>query len=173
MNIKKYLKENDISLKTMSEITTIPYTTLSDIVNEKVDLYECKYKTLKKLSLFLKISIDDLVYEKEDFQTFRNNLHHEIKNSGLLEVAADVLQRKRIDYYYQNDDIVKALYLLSLVDYVCRINEIALCEDYANLRNKKLKEPFYVGDLVEASNPKYIMEFKNHNIYEGELTDAV
>ena len=53
MNIKKYLQENDISLKTMSEITTIPYATLSDIVNEKVDLYECKYKTLRKLSLFL------------------------------------------------------------------------------------------------------------------------
>ncbi len=173
MNIKKYLQENDISLKTMSEITTIPYATLSDIVNEKVDLYECKYKTLRKLSLFLNKPIEELVYEKEDFQTFRNNLHHDLKNQSFLEVAADILQKKRIDYYYQNDDIVKALYLLSLVDYVCRTNDIPTCSDYAFLRNKKLKDPFYIGDSKEFNNRKYIMEFKRHNIYEGDLTDAV
>lgn len=76
MKIKAYLKENHISVREMAAVTSIPYSTLNDIVNEKVNLEECQYKTLKKIAVFLKISIDDLVYEKEDFQTFRNKLHH-------------------------------------------------------------------------------------------------
>ena len=69
MNIKVYLKENKISVREMSMITSIPYSTLNDIVNNKVNLEECQYKTLKKIAVFLKVSIEDLVYEKEDFQT--------------------------------------------------------------------------------------------------------
>ena len=82
MNIKAYLKERHISVREMSFITSIPYSTLNDIVNEKVNLEECQYKTLKKIAAFLKISIDDLVYEKEDFQTFRNKLHHDLVCNG-------------------------------------------------------------------------------------------
>lgn len=174
MNIKAYLKENHISVREMAMITSIPYSTLNDIINEKVNLEECQYKTLKKIAIFLKISIEDLVYEKEDFQTFRNKLHHDLKCNDEIDVVLEILEKRKIDYYLMHEDRLKALYLLSLVDYLSRQNQVPLCQEYSELRMQALEEPYYVGDQVEER--KYdncIPEFVKHNIYEGDLYDAV
>ena len=98
MNIKVYLKENKISVREMSMITSIPYSTLNDIVNNKVNLEECQYKTLKKIAVFLKVSIEDLVYEREDFQTFRNKIHHDLKDNGEIETLLYILENRIVDY---------------------------------------------------------------------------
>lgn len=173
MNIKVYLKERHISVREMSSITSIPYSTLNDIVNGKVNMEECQYKTLKKIAVFLKINIDDLVYEKEDFQTFRNNLHHELKNQGELNTLLNILENRKIDYYLMHEDILKAMYLLSLLDYLSKENQLPLCQEYSELRKQTLKEPYYVGNqLQERKSVKYIQEFVTHNIYEGDLYDA-
>lgn len=174
MNIRVYLKENHISIREMAAITSIPYSTLNDIVNEKVNLEECQYKTLKKIAVFLKVSIDDLVYEKEDFQTFRNKLHHELKDKGDINTLLSILENRRIDYYLLHEDILKAMYLLCLLDYISKENQIPLCQEYSELRKQSLREPYYVGDQLR--NRKYencIQEFVKHNIYEGDLYDAV
>lgn len=174
MVLKQYLKEKNISIRQMSIMTNIPYTTLNDIVNNRVFIEDCQYKTLKKIADFVNLSIDDLVYQKEDFQTFRNKLHHRIKVSDELDLLVEVLEHKEIDYYYFHDDLLKAFYMLSLADYISRKNNLPLCIDYSELRRKKLKEPYYVGDMVEWRDDKNcIEEFLAHNIYEGDLYDAV
>jgi hypothetical protein len=158
----------------MSNFTDIPYSTLNDIVNNRVVMEECQYKTLRKISEFVNVPIDELVYQKEDFQTFRNKLHHKIKSMDELELLAEILQQKEIDRYYRQDDVLKALYLLSTADYISRKNNLPFCMEYSDLRRKKLKKPYYVGDLVawrEDSN--CIREFVSHNIYEGNLYDAI
>lgn len=174
MNIKAYLKENKISVREMSMITSIPYSTLNDIVNNKVNLEECQYKTLKKIAVFLKVSIEDLVYEKEDFQTFRNKIHHDLKDNGEIETLLYILENRRIDYYMLHEDLLKAMYLISLLDYLSLKNQVPLCQEYAHIRKMSLKEPYYVGDRL--NNQKYkncIQEFVKHNIFEGDLYDAV
>ena len=174
MDLKKYLKDRRINIKQMSAITNIPYTTLSDIVNNKVNIEECKYKTLKAIANFVNVSVDDLVYEKEDFQTFRNKLHHYLAVNDDLDVIVEILTSKKIDYYLFHDDALKALYLVSLLDYLSNKNDIPLCKDYSEIRGKKLKEPYHVGDSKSwLSDSKFIPEFLLHNIYEGELFDAV
>lgn len=174
MNIKLYLKERHISIREMASITSIPYSTLNDIVNRKVNLEDCQYKTLKKIAVFLNLSIDDLVCEKEDFQTFRNNLHHELKNMGEITTLLSILENRKIDYYLRHEEYVKAMYLLSLLDYLSKQNQVPLCQEYSELRKQSLKTPYYVGDQITAyKNRNYIEEFVAHNIYEGDLYDAV
>ena len=175
MDIKAYLKEHNISVREMSLITAIPYSTLNDIVNGKVNLEECQYKTLKKIANFLKISIEDLVYEKEDFQTFRNNLHHDLMYcNDEIELVIEILEKRRIDYYMLHGDMLKGMYLLSFLDYLSKKNEIPLCKEYSELRKKTLEKPYYVGtqDGTNATE-RCIDEFVKHNIYEGDLYDAI
>ena len=106
MVLKQYLKEKNISIRQMSIMTNIPYTTLNDIVNNRVFMEDCQYKTLKKIADFVNLSIDDLVYQKEDFQTFRNKLHHRIKVSDELDLLVEVLEHKEIDYYYKLSQVL-------------------------------------------------------------------
>lgn len=174
MELKEYLKENNMTIRHLSQITGIPYTTLYDIVNDRVALEDCQYKTLRKIADCVNTSVDELVYHKEEFQTFRNKLHHRIARTDELELLVEVIEQQEIDYYYRHNDVVKALYMLSLIDYISKKNELPLCVEYSTLRKKKLAEPYYVGDATGwRDNSVCIDEFVAHNIYEGDLYDAV
>ena len=61
MKLREYLKEKNITIYSLSKNTGIPRTTLNDLIHEKYNLTECKYSTLKKLSNYLEIGIEDIV----------------------------------------------------------------------------------------------------------------
>ena len=60
-------------------------------------------------------------YEKEDFQTFRNNLHHRIK-SNELGCILEIIESDDVSTYMRHEDYLKALYLVAAVDYINRTN---------------------------------------------------
>lgn len=110
---------------------------------------------------------------KEDFQTFRNDLHHRLRSAGETGLLLEILEQRVIDYYEQQEDMLKALYLLCLIDYISKKHGIPLCGEYSSLRRKKLETPYHVGDMVSWRDDSHcIDEFVLHNIYEGELYDA-
>ncbi len=111
---------------------------------------------------------------RQDFQTFRNNLHHRLRSIGDIDLLLEILEQRVIDYYEQQEDMLKALYLLSFIDYTSKNHNIPLCSEYSSLRRKKLVPPYYVGDMVPwRDDSNCIDEFVLHNIYEGDLYDAI
>lgn len=111
---------------------------------------------------------------KEDFQTFRNDLHHRLRSVGDIGLLLEILEQRVIDYYMRQDDMLKAMYLLCLIDYISRAHDIPFCMEYSELRQKKLAVPYYVGDLLPWKDYSgCIDEFVRHNIYEGDLYDAI
>ena len=129
---------------------------------------------MAKLARFLGYRPDEIVYEKEDFQTFRNNLHHRIKNND-LECILEIIESDDVSTYMRHEDYLKALYLVATVDYISRKNDIPLCDKYSNVRRIRLEQPYYVGDssLFGSDKRECIDEFLRFNIYEGDLYDAV
>ena len=83
MNFEKELKKRKTNIRACSIQSDIPYATLYPIIKGQVDIGTCSYFTVAKLARFLGYRPDEIVYEKEDFQTFRNNLHHRIKRNEL------------------------------------------------------------------------------------------
>ena len=148
--------------------------TLYPIIKGQVDIGTCSYFTVAKLARFLGYRPDEIVYEKEDFQTFRNNLHHRIK-SNELECILEIIESDDVSGYMRHEDYLKALYLVATVDYISRKNDIPLCDKYNSVRNIRLEKPYYVGDssLFGSDKRTYIDEFLRYNIYEGDLYDAV
>ncbi len=57
---KNYLKQSDISVYALSRKAGISYSTLSDFVNGKVPVDQCRAGMLRKLSLALGISMDEI-----------------------------------------------------------------------------------------------------------------
>ena len=59
--LKDYLCEKGISIYAASRATGIPYSTLNDLANCKVDLENCKLGMVLSLSSYLDISIEELM----------------------------------------------------------------------------------------------------------------
>ena len=174
MNFEKELNKRKTNIRACSIQSDIPYATLYPIVKGQVDIGTCSYFTVAKLARFLGYRPDEIVYEKEDFQTFRNNLHHRIKNNE-LECILEIIESNDVSTYMQHEDYLKALYLVATVDYISRKNDIPLCDKYNSVRQIRLEQPYYVGDssLFVSDRRECIDEFLRFNIYEGDLYDAV
>lgn len=95
-----------------------------------------------------------------------------------------VIEKDQIRDLYDRKWYVEALYLLSLVDYVSRINDIPLCTDYNDIRRAKLEKTLYPSSvsmlcrIKNSEQPKKeylcnaILEFLMHNIAECEVRDV-
>ena len=61
MAFKNLLDENKVSKYELAKKTNIPYSTISDIINDKVDISKCSYDVLHKIASFFEIPTDQLV----------------------------------------------------------------------------------------------------------------
>ena len=174
MDFVDELKKQNMNIRTCSQKSGIPYATLYPIIKGQVDIGTCTYYTVEKLAKVLGYRPDQIVYHKEDFQTFRNNLHHDIKRNDLMTVL-EIIEREDVEYYRMHHDYIKMLYLVATVDYISKKHSIPLSNKYDEIRKMKLAEPFFVGDAILWGKKKEdgIEEFAKYNIIEGDLYDAV
>lgn len=61
MAFKQLLDDNNVSKYELSKKTNIPYSTISDIINDKVDVSKCSYDVLHKIATFFSMPTDQLV----------------------------------------------------------------------------------------------------------------
>lgn len=58
---KDYLKEKNLSVYKLSEISNVPYTTLNELINGKKKITDCKIKTIESIANALNCSIETLL----------------------------------------------------------------------------------------------------------------
>ena len=61
MAFKQLLDDNKVSKYELAKKTNIPYSTISDIINDKVDVSKCSYDVLHKIATFFSMPTDQLV----------------------------------------------------------------------------------------------------------------
>ena len=174
INFEEELKKKGVNIRTCSIQSGIPYATLYPIIKGHIDIGTCSYYTVAKLAAYLGYRPDEIVYKSEDFQTFRNNLHHRLKRYQ-LEVLLELIEGDDVETCLRHKDYLKAMYLVATADYLSKKNGIPLCDKFDSVRKMKLEQPYYVGDssLLDTSPDHCIDEFLKYNIYEGALDDAV
>lgn len=125
--------------------------------------------------------------KKDDtsFEIFKSNVCHKLKRLGDINFLIDILQSRDIRKYYESQHFLEALYLLAMVDYLSRINDIPLCSDFDDLRRLKFQEPIFSESIIAASIvtkddswkkeaiQNAIPEFIRFNIVEGDIRDVV
>lgn len=125
----------------------------------------------------------------EKFPTFEldifvSNVCHRVHDMGELDFIVDTLQSDIIFRYWEENNQFQALYLLAMVDYLCRKNDIPRCENYNELRSFSFKEPIYPMDVLLTSKlfpdrdikkeaiDNSIPEFIRFNIVECDIEVA-
>ena len=122
---------------------------------------------------------------RPSFETFKSNICHHVKDMGDIDFLIEIIESDRIYEYLNKKWYPEALYLLGMVDYLCRENDLPPFEDYEELRNMKLSKTIYptgiliLCSLLNSEEPKEkslleaIPEFLRHNIVESEVRNVV
>ena len=189
--INDLMKEKEMTKYRLSKLAEVPYTTVSDICSGKASLEKCSAETIYKLAKTLGVSMDELLepymVPRCSFDLFRSSVCHRVKMKNDIEFLIEVLQNDEIGMYRRRKWYAESLYLLAMVDYLSRENDIPLCTQYDDMRNgMKLKEPLFPSGILAAAaysaNPEKVKEaalkecipeFLNFNIVESEVRDVV
>lgn len=183
--LKDRLIEKNMSAYRCSRLSGIPYTTLNNLLRGKTKLSRCSAGTLYRLAKVLDVPMEELLLEsaeyRSDFETFKSNICHHVKDEGDLDFLIETIQSGDIRRYWERKWYPEAFYLLAMVDYLSRVNELPLCGDYNDICACSLKEPLFPRDVVLCANlsreldwredcmREAIPEFKRFNIMESQV----
>ena len=115
------------------------------------------------------------------FEQFKSNTCHRVKDMGDIPFIIRLLESNQIRKFYEKKWYPEALYLLAMLDYLSRENDVPLCKNYNDIRTTKLQQPVYPSSIVvmcEVMNSdapkeecwqKAIPEFLRFNIVECDV----
>lgn len=182
------LKEKRLSVYQCAKQSGIPYTTMLELIRGKTRLEKCSAETVYKLAKVLDTSMEELIKDscepRLQFETFKGNVCHMVKDQGDLSFLVETLKRDDISRLWNKQWYPEAFYLLAMVDYLSRINGIPLCNRYDRLREQKLERVIYPRDvdlawklspdldIREQSRKESIPEFMRFNIVEKEIRNV-
>ncbi len=194
MELMSLLKEKQLSVYQCAKESHVPYTTLSDIVKGKTRIEKCTAETIYKLARTLHVTMEELLTEcfredenapnLRDFEIYKSNVCHLVKDKGDMDFIIDILKENQIRTYWKRQWYRESFYLLAMVDYLSRENGLPLCNDYEDIRNCKLSEPLYPRDILlaakldgsfdmrEQCRKEAIPEFLRFNIIESEIRNV-
>ena len=190
MLINEELEKQNMSKCRLSKESGVPQTTIIDICSGKADLEKCSAGTLYRLAKVLGLTVEKILESQSkdyraDFETFKSNTCHHVKDMGDLEFIVSTLEKDEIRVLFERAWYPEALYLLAMVDYLSRINDIPVSTKYNDIRTQKLEKPIYPlgvklsskvldsGDPLLEAERNAIPEFKRFNIFESEVRNVV
>lgn len=188
MIITELLEQKNITKYRLSRNSKVPYATLNDICSGKTNIAKCSAETVYRLAKELNVPMEDLLKDylenRCSFELYKSNVCHKLKNLGDIDFLIETLTNDDIRIYYEKKWYPECLYLLAMVDYISRENGIALCEEYNDLRNRRLSETVYPASVlalcsaINSDEPKRqayresIPEFIRFNIVESEVRNV-
>lgn len=186
--LETILSERNMSIYQCAKLSGIPYTTLSEVVRGITRIEKCSAETVYRLSKVLHVSMEDLMMDsierRSDFEVFKSNVCHRVKDHDDLDFIVTTLQADDISRYWKKKWYPEAFYLLAMIDYLSRINDIPLCTKYDDIRSHSLEAPLYprevlmaeklgtMNDMKKQCRQQAIPEFLRFNIIESEVKNV-
>lgn len=192
MIVNDLLEKENMSRYRLSKESGVAMTTITDICSGKADLDKCAAGTLYKIAKALGVTVDSMLENNSEdrvdyrcsFETFKSNTCHHVKDIGDVDFIIETLEADEIRKLYERSWYREALYLLAMVDYLSRINDLPLCTNYNDIRAQKLERPCFPAGVIvsyaatgderikEKALANAIPEFLRFNIVEGEVRNV-
>lgn len=127
----------------------------------------------------------DRLGKRPDFELFKSEICHRVRRMGDVDFIVDTLKTGDIREYEKREWYEECLYLLAMLDYLCRVNDVPLCDEYDDLRRCRLQKTVYPrsirlmaaaagnDDALRESEREAIPEFMRFNIVESEVRNVV
>jgi len=188
MALNDLLEQKKMTKYKLSKVSGVPFTTISEITTGKSKLKNCTGETLYRLAKALDVTInsllaDDMEY-RQSFEAYKSSVCHMVKDMGDIDFIIATLESDKIRKLYHKKWYPESLYLLAMVDYLSRENDLPVCAEYSDIRRAKLQRPIYpasviaMGVVSRSDQPKEdsyahaIPEFRRFNIIESEVRNV-
>ena len=187
--INELMENKKITKYRLAKESGIAYTTINDICSGKAQLEKCSAETIYRISKVLGVSMENLIEpcfdKRSDFELFKSNTCHRLKELGDIEFVIELLEEDPIRKYYKKKWYPESLYLLAMLDYVSRENDIPICTQYDDMRSLKLKTILFPASILIAAKVskndelkrrsimEAIPEFMRFNIVESEVRNVI
>lgn len=189
MMINELMAQKKITKYRLAKDSGIPYATVADICSGKAKLPKCAADTIYRLAKELDISMESLLEpyltRRVSFELYKSSVCHQVRELGDINFIIQTLENNLIRSYYQRGWYPESLYLLAMLDYLSRQNNVPLCTLYDDLRCCKLSDVIYpssvlatvIADGNERAKKQAIKnaipEFIHFNIVENEVRNVV
>lgn len=194
MPLNNLLARKNISKYRLWKESGVPQATISDICTGKTKIEKCSAETIYRIAKVLDVSMESLIAPAvhridEDrmrpaFDVFKSNVCHQVKDHGDIPFIIQLLQSNQIRKLYEKKWYPEALYLLAMLDYLSRENNVPICKNYNDIRSCKLQKLMFPSSVVilcktmKSNKPKEeiirmaIPEFLRFNIVESEVRNV-
>lgn len=182
------LKNRNLTMYQCAKLSGIPYTTISEVVRGKTRIEKCSAETVYRLAKVLNLTMEELMdgslEARSDFEVYKSNVCHLVKDMGEIDFIIDTLKKDTVRKYWEKKWYPEAFYLLAMIDYLSRLNDLPLCTRYEDIRARKLEQTLYPRDIAMAakldpsldqrthSKQTAIPEFLRFNIVESEVRNV-
>ncbi len=190
MLINEQLEKQKKTRYRLSKESGVPQTTINDICNGKADLEKCAAGTLYSIAKVLGVSVEEILESvwqehRASFEAYKSSICHRVKDMGDTAFMLGVLESDEVRTLYDKRWYPEAFYLLAMLDYLSRVNDVPLCTKYDDIRCLKLSRPVYpagillTGEVLHSEEPlreaerEAIPEFRRFNIIENEVRNVV
>lgn len=118
------------------------------------------------------------------FEIFKSNVCHFVKDKGDINFILEILSSDEVRILYNRKWYAESFYLLAMVDYLSRENDIPICTNYNDIRSQRLQETIYPAGIILSDTvlktdkhrkecmKHAIPEFLNFNIVENEVRNV-
>ena len=101
--LKELLRQKNMSIYKLAGISGIPYSTLNDIVNYKVDIANIRAGIVFKLAQILNVSMDEL------YELCTNQITIDLERNSVKGIVVIKNKKYVLEFQYQNRDFVAEL----------------------------------------------------------------
>ena len=195
MTVQERLTERNMTKYRLSKESGVPHTTIQDICSGKTRIEKCTTEVVYRIAKVLDLPMEELVEtalkggadmeRRCQFDVYKSNVCHMVKDMGDLDFIIHILETNEIRRLFHKRWYPECLYLLAMLDYLSRENDLPLCAEYDDIRARKLQKPIYPASVIVASHAaksdhprkkswaNAIPEFRRFNIVEGEVRNVL
>ena len=201
MYLNELMNDCHMSRAELSARSNIPESTLRDILNGKAQLDRCEAATLYNIAYALDVSVEDILegywdalerdapsrtsvhddHSLMNFYVLADSMLGRLRATGDLAFIDGIDQNEWVERLYDDGQYRCALFLVGVMDYLCRKNGIWQIARYNEYRELRLDSPVYSlstlnvnsddGDFQRARNDaenNAIPELGRYGIYLTE-----
>ena len=163
MFLNNLMNSRNLTRAELSACSNIPESTLRDILNGKAQLDRCEAATLYNIAYALDVSVEDILegywdaLERDapariavhddsslmNFYVLADSMLGRLRATGDLAFIDGIDQNEWIERLYQSGQYRCALFLLGMMDYLCRKNGVRQVARYDEYRKARLDGPVY------------------------------